>query len=55
MIAHRLSSIKNVDEVLYIEDGRVVEKGTHNELMKLDGRYKTLQDLYNQANKWRIA
>ena len=55
MIAHRLSSIKNVDEVLYIEDGHIVERGSDSELMKLEGKYKALQDLYNKANEWRVA
>ena len=55
MIAHRLSSIRNVDEILVIEDGKVSERGPHDELMSTDSKYKSLQQLYNQANEWRLS
>ena len=55
MIAHRLSSIRNVDEILVVEDGKVTERGSHDELMKKDSKYKNLQNLYNQANEWRLS
>lgn len=54
MIAHRLSSIKNVDEILVIENGNVLERGSHKALMDLNGKYKMLQELYSKANSWRV-
>lgn len=54
MIAHRLSSITNVDEILFIDDGSVIERGSHKDLIAAKGRYKKLYDMYNTANEWRI-
>ena len=45
VIAHRLSTIVNSDKILVIDKGEVIEEGTHNELIKLKGRYKKLYDL----------
>lgn len=54
MIAHRLSSIKDVDEILVLENGKVVERGTDEKLMISNGKYRNLQDLYHRANEWRV-
>ena len=39
IIAHRVSAVKNADEILYFDEGRIVERGTHHELLKLGGLY----------------
>jgi ATP-binding cassette subfamily B protein/subfamily B ATP-binding cassette protein MsbA len=44
-IAHRLSTIKNADEICVLRDGVIVERGKHDELLKLDGAYKRLNDM----------
>lgn len=54
MIAHRLSSIRDVDEILFIENGQIIERGNDKELMELNGRYRELQNLYAKANDWRV-
>lgn len=42
MISHRISTIKDADIIYYIEDGKVVEQGTHNELLDAEGRYSVM-------------
>ena len=46
-ITHRLASLKNVDQILVMHQGTLVEQGTHNELLKLNGRYS---NLYSQQD-----
>ena len=54
MIAHRLTSVRNVDEILVMEKGKVVERGSHDVLMAKDSYYKRELLRYNMANDWRI-
>jgi len=44
-IAHRLSTIKNADEICVMNEGSIVERGTHQELIELNGYYKRLNDM----------
>ena len=44
VIAHRLSTIRSADQILVLEAGEIVERGSHDELIALDGRYKQLHD-----------
>ncbi len=49
VVAHRLSTIRDADLALVIDDGRVVERGTHSELLKLDGQYRRLYEEFVRA------
>ncbi len=42
IIAHRISTIKSCDEIIFLEDGHIKERGTHDELVKLDGEYNKM-------------
>jgi subfamily B ATP-binding cassette protein MsbA len=44
-IAHRLSTIKKADSILVIDQGRVIEQGSHRELYQLNGNYRRLYDM----------
>ena len=45
VVAHRLSTIRNADEIAVVTDGRITERGTHEELMEKGGTYKSLYEL----------
>ncbi|MCZ6187084.1 ATP-binding cassette domain-containing protein, partial [Campylobacter ureolyticus] len=47
IIAHRLSTVRNCDEIIVMDKGEIKEKGTHEELIKLNGYYKNLYDKQN--------
>ena len=55
MFVHRLSSISAVDEILVMEKGKLIERGTNAELMEQNSRYRDFQKLYSQANDWRLC
>lgn len=54
MIAHRLKTIRNADQIFVIDKGRIVQNGTHDELMKQDGIYQRFVDSRIQAIGWKI-
>jgi ABC-type multidrug transport system fused ATPase/permease subunit len=45
VIAHRLSTVRNVDRILVLSEGRIIEEGVHRELMARGGEYKKLYEL----------
>lgn len=55
MIAHRLASVKDVNCILVIKEGKVEENGTHKELIEKEGLYSKMWKEYNQAVEWQIG
>jgi ABC-type multidrug transport system fused ATPase/permease subunit len=55
VIAHRLSTIRSADQILVLEAGEIVERGTHDELLAADGRYRQLYDKQYKIEKDRFV
>ena len=55
MIAHRLSTVRNVDRIYVIRDGRVAEQGTYQDLMAQNGLFRQMWDNYQTAAQWKVA
>ncbi|MBQ4521749.1 MAG: ATP-binding cassette domain-containing protein [Lachnospiraceae bacterium] len=54
MIAHRLKTVRNADQILVIDKGRIAEQGKHEELMKKDGIYKRFVNARETAGSWKL-
>lgn len=54
MIAHRLTSVQDVDRILVIEGGRIVQQGTHNELTAIEGTYQAMWKEYLKSVSWKL-
>ncbi|OUO91036.1 ABC transporter [Gordonibacter sp. An230] len=55
MIAHRLSTVVGADQILVIDDGRIMERGRHEDLLAAKGAYARLWDLYTRAVTWKVS
>ena len=55
MIAHRLKTVKNADQIIVIDKGRIVQKGRHAQLMAEDGIYRNFVSGRSKAVSWKIA
>ena len=54
MIAHRLSSVVNADKICVINEGKIAEEGTHNELLERKGLYATMWDNFQKGIEWKV-
>lgn len=54
MIAHRLSTVKNVDKIYVVDNGRIVEEGSHDDLVENKGLYARMWDEFNQSIQWKV-
>ena len=50
IIAHRLSSLMHADEIVFLDDGKIIERGRHDQLMARNGRYASLYKLQTSDN-----
>jgi ATP-binding cassette subfamily B protein IrtB len=55
VIAHRLSTIRNADQILVLDEGRLIQTGTHAELMEQEGQYRNLWEKRITARGWKIT
>lgn len=54
-IAHRLATIEQADQILVVDDGQIVQSGTHSELANVLGRYKDFVDIRRRSEGWKIS
>lgn len=54
MIAHRLKTVRNADQILVLDQGRIVQRGTHNELIAQDGIYRDFVSERTASNQWTL-
>ena len=54
MIAHRLSTVKNVDMIYVVDKGKIVEQGNHDDLVESKGLYSRMWDEFNQSIQWKV-
>ena len=54
MIAHRLKTVEHADQILVVDHGRIVQRGTHEQLMAEDGIYKTFVGERREAASWKV-
>ena len=54
MIAHRLGTIKNAQQILVLSEGQIVERGTHESLMKKEGVYRKMFSIFDEVRSWQM-
>ena len=54
MIAHRLSTIVNANKIIVVDNGNIVEEGSHEKLLELNGRYREMWDVYTEAKEIKV-
>ena len=55
MIAHRLKTVQKANQILVLDGGRIVQKGTHAELAGQDGLYRDFLNARKEATGWKLA
>ena len=55
MIAHRLKTVRNADQIFVVDNGKIIQHGIHDELIRKNGIYKTFVEGRREAASWKIA
>ena len=55
MIAHRLKTVRNADQIFVVDKGRIVQHGTHEQLLEEEGIYRRFVDSRKQAIGWKLG
>lgn len=55
MIAHRLSTVRDADQILVMKEGKLIEQGTHDKLIKKEGEYARMWNNYVKTTTWHIG
>ena len=55
MIAHRLSTVQDTDEILVFDEGKIIERGTHEALRAQGGRYASMWKDYQTSAQWKVG
>lgn len=55
MIAHRLSTVRNADSILVLQDGKIAEQGNHKSLLAQHGAYAAMWEDYQRSARWKLG
>ena len=55
MVAHRLSTVQDADQILVMKEGQIAERGSHDELLEMQGEYARMWEDYKRSVSWKLT